>query len=58
MKSVSLKKFIDERIKENRELFTMEEIQCIKRHRECMYKMYMLGAMNSRNCFKEDKFSN
>lgn len=52
MKSIMLEEFIKERIKENKELFSIEELQFIKKNRKCIDKIYLLGAINSRDCYK------
>ena len=53
MKDVVLNEFIKERIEENKELFTKDEIQCIINNNECINKIYVLGFINSRDCYKK-----
>lgn len=50
MESITLDSFIEERIKENKKLFTMEELQFIKMNQKCASKIYLLGAMNCKDC--------
>ncbi len=57
MKSFALEKFIDERLEENKYLFTKEELEEIKKHKKCFHKVYLLGAINGRDCYKNDVFS-
>lgn len=52
MKSISLENFIAERIEENKSLFTREELKFIETNKKCLDKMYLLGAMNSKDCYK------
>lgn len=54
MKSIFLENFIEERIEENKNLFTKEEIEFMKNNKECLHKVYLLGAINSRDCYKKD----
>lgn len=55
MKDITLNNFVEERIKENENLFTTEEVECIKNHKECINKIYLLGAIDFRECYKNDK---
>ncbi len=52
MKSIFLENFIEERIEENKNLFTKEEIEFMKNNKECLHKVYLLGAINGRDCYK------
>lgn len=52
MKKITLEKFIEERIQENEELFTRQEVQYIKRNKECINKIYLLGAKNGKETFE------
>ena len=54
MKKISLENFIEERIAENRNLFTKEELKIIKKHPKCIRKIYLLGAMNGRTCYHQN----
>ncbi len=54
MKSISLEDFIKERIQENKKLFTREEMEFMKNNKECLHKVYLLGAINGRDCYKKD----
>ena len=56
MKRISLEEFIEERIKENSHLFTSDEMEFMMKNKRCMYKVYLLGAINSRDCFQNDQF--
>lgn len=44
-----LERFIEERIKQNKELFTNKEISIINQNKEIVKKIYMLGAINFNN---------
>ena len=52
MKDVVLDEFIKERIKENKELFKKEELEYIENNKECINKIYLLGFLNARECYK------
>ena len=54
IKRDSLGKFIAERIKENKELFTNEELTIIKKNYILTKKLYMLGMINTQK-IKVDK---
>lgn len=54
MKKVTLEKFIEERIKENKGLFTVEEMICIEKNKGCINKIYLLGAKNSKETFEKE----
>lgn len=56
MKKVVLNHFIKERIEENRELFTKEELEVIEKNEKCINKIYLLGAVNTKNCYEFDWF--
>ncbi len=56
MKRAYLEDFIEERIEENSHLFTLEELAFISKNRKCIDKVYLLGAINSRDCFKNSQF--
>ncbi len=45
-----VEKFINERITENIVLFSKEELEIIKRHKEIIKKIYILSAVNFYNC--------
>ena len=53
MKNNEINNFIKERIEENKSLFIEEEIQLLKNNQECMKKIYILGFINARNCYKK-----
>lgn len=54
VKRDSLGKFIAERIKENKELFTNEELTTIEKNYILTKKLYMLGMINTQK-IKVDK---
>lgn len=56
MKRTYWEDFIEERIKENSHLFTLEELEFMSKNRRCIDKVYLLGAINSRDCFKNSQF--
>lgn len=56
MENITLESFIKDRVEENKELFTGEELRQIKAHKRCMNKVYLLGLMNGRECYKRDEF--
>lgn len=55
MKSVFINSFVDERISENRDLFTSKEMDCIEKNKECFYKVYLLGAINATGVYMNDE---
>lgn len=58
MRKICLTDFIEERIKENRDLFTKEELMLINENRKCVNKVYLLGAINSKDCYDKEHFLN
>lgn len=56
MEKMSLTDFIGERIEENRDLFTGEELTLMKENRKCMDKVYLLGAINCKDCYDQEHF--
>ena len=46
-----IREFINERIKTNKELFTDEEIKFIKDNEEYVYKIYLLGFIDAKDCY-------
>lgn len=54
MGKMFLTDFIEERIEENRDLFTTEELLLIKENRKCINKVYLLGAINSKDCYNKE----
>lgn len=52
MKSITVKGFVEDRIEENKELFTAEELQFIKMNQKCINKIYLLGVMDCKDCYK------
>lgn len=54
MESIRLRKFIEDRIEENRNLFTTEELEHIRNNKECFYKGYLLGVINCKDCYKNE----
>lgn len=55
MQSITLESFFQKRIEENKKLFTEEEIKQINIHKRCVHKVYLLGLMNGRDCYKKDE---
>ena len=56
MESITLESYIAERIKENKELFTKEELQWIRENRKGTCKIYLLGAVNGKDCYEDKDF--
>lgn len=56
MESITLESYIAERIKENKELFTKEELQWIRDNKKGTRKIYLLGAINSKECYEDKNF--
>ena len=54
MKNTPLSVFIKKRIKENEKLFTKSELSYIKKHYQCVKKIYLLGFIDGKDCY--DKF--
>ncbi len=54
MESITLEKFIDERIQENKESFSQEEMEWIEKNKKCMKKIYLLGAINALDSYFKD----
>lgn len=53
MKNVRLDDFIEDRIQENKELFTEEELKSIKNDKGCIRKMYLLGFIHGKECYEK-----
>lgn len=53
MKNVALSNFVEKRIQENAILFTAEELKYIRNHKKCIEKIYLLGFIDSKECYKE-----
>lgn len=51
-KRIDLENFIKERILENKELFTEEELTVINNNNIITKKIYLLGFKNSIDCYK------
>lgn len=58
MKNVTLGNFVEERINENKGLFTEKELNFINNNKDCINKIYLLGSLNSIQCYKDNKFNN
>ncbi len=56
MESITLKDFIKRRVEENHDLFTEEELQLIMGNMDCFGKVYLLGAVNSKDCYEKNDF--
>ena len=52
-KKINVESFVSERLKENENLFTEEELKNINMNKECAKKIYLLGFINARNCYKK-----
>lgn len=48
---INVEKFIQERIEENKNLFTNNEIKTIEQNKIITKKIYLLGFVNSKDCF-------
>lgn len=57
MESITLEEFVRERIEENKELFTKEEMNWMKENKSCINKVYLLGVMNTKKCYENDEFA-
>lgn len=55
MKNIRLNDFIEDRIKENKRLFTKEEMGYIKNYKECVKKLYLLGFIHGKECYEEQE---
>lgn len=53
MKDIGLEDFIRDRIQENKNLFTQEELEHIKNYDECTKKIYLLGFIHGKECYEE-----
>ncbi len=53
MKDIRLDDFIKDRIQENKDLFTKEELEMIKNQKECVKKIYLLGFIHGKGCYEE-----
>ncbi len=56
--AINVGKFIKERIMENKEMFNKEEIKLICKNEKCIKKIYLLGFINARCCYKYSKNNN
>lgn len=56
MESITLKEFVKKRVEENKDLFTAEEMKLITENMDCFYKAYLLGAVNSKECYEKGDF--
>lgn len=50
MKNVVLDEFLNQRIEENKILFSRKELEVIKANKKVIRKIYILGAVNFYNC--------
>lgn len=55
MENVTLDCFIEDRTEENKNLFTREELECIKYNKECIKKIYLLGFIDAKGCYEKKK---
>ncbi len=56
MQNITLESFFQDRMEENKNLFTEEEMKQICTHKKCARKVYLLGLMDGRECYKKDEF--
>lgn len=47
-----VEEIVKERVKENEELFTMEELKFIKDNSKILKKVYLLGLVNGKNVYE------
>lgn len=52
MKPVTLDHFIEERILENKNLFSEEDFKFINKNQECIKKIYLIGFTNAKECYE------
>lgn len=57
MESITMESFVEKRMKENKDLFTKEEWQWIRENKRGTHKIYLLGAMNCRECYENRDFT-
>ena len=55
MKKITLDKFINKRIKENKKIFTIEEWKIAKKYPQIIKKVYLLGFINAKECYDKKK---
>lgn len=55
MKKITLDKFIEKRVKENKKMFTKEEFEFIKSYPQIVKKVYLLGFVNAKECYEKKK---
>lgn len=51
-KKTKITNFIQSRILENQKLFTYEELNLINKNKNCVKKLYLLGFLDSKNCYE------
>lgn len=51
-KKTKITNFIQSRILENQKLFTYEELDLINKNKNCVKKLYLLGFLDSKNCYE------
>ena len=54
MKKITLDKFVEKRLKENKKKFTKEEWEIIKDYPQMVKKIYLLGFINEKNVMKKE----
>ncbi len=55
MKKTTLSTFFEKRIEENKTLFTKGEITCMKENHKCIKKVYLLGLIDGKDCYKKSE---
>ena len=55
MKKITLDKFVEKRLKENKKKFTKEEWEIIKDYPQIVKKIYLLGFINAKECYEKRK---
>ncbi|MCI8636970.1 MAG: hypothetical protein HFJ36_03845 [Clostridia bacterium] len=55
MKKITLDKFVEKRLKENKKKFTKEEWEIIKDYPQMVKKIYLLGFINAKECYEKRK---
>lgn len=53
MKKITLDKFVEKRVKENKKLFTKKEWKIIKSNPKIVKKIYLLGFINAKQCYEK-----
>lgn len=54
MKKITLDKFVEKRVKENKKLFTKKEWKIVKSNLKIVKKIYLLGFINAKQCYEKN----